>query len=272
MRQLKFYPIVYLGLAMLFIPASLNAKEVRPIDLLKIQGEPLAPETSDADWKDVMAEQAEPVFYEGDEIDEEDSAFIENEYPDTKVFFEVMRGDGSSEVVGVPPNSILGVPADVLDIQYHHEEKIDIEQDIPSFRLSLTELDEVEEPDFGPDYILFERPRDRSNEPVEDLGGNGSLESETVVETYDGPPVKMVNRGDRLSIVHVMTRVKRHHIIIAHPNEIFELPPGTELIGVRPYKRSVSKRKFREQPDIHVTKSNGELIRITNIGKWEKVA
>jgi len=256
---------------MLFFPLLLGAKESLPIDLFAIQEEPVIPKASGPDWDGMAAEQAEPVFFEEDRINEEEGAFIENEYPDTKVFFNVMRGDGSSEVIGVPPNSILGVPPDVLDIQYHHEEKIDINENIPSFKLSMTEPDGAEIPDFGPGYVLFERPRESKGELNEEIPDEERLQKEAAVETYDEPPVKMVNRGDRLSIVHVMTRVKRRHIIIAHPNEVFELPPGTELIGVRPYKRSYGKRKFRERPDIHVTKSNGELIRITDIGKWENV-
>ena len=254
---------------MFFFPLPLGAKESPPIDLFSIQGEPVAPGASGPAWDGMTAE---PVAFEGDGINEEEGTFIENEYPDTKVFFNVMRGDGSSEVVGVPPNSILGVPLDVLDIQYLYEEKIDINQNLPSYKLSLSEPDEVEAPDFGPGYILFERPRELKDEPIEGTGDDQGFESGKAVETYDGPPVKMVNRGDELSIVHVMTQSKRRHIIIAHPNEIFELPPGTELIGVRPYKRGYGKRKFRERPDIHVTKSNGEFIRITKIGKWEKVS
>ncbi len=257
------------GVMIAWFSPAIYAEKSKPVDLAMLGKDPLELEDAGTASLDAYTDESPGELGHPDPASE-DGLFIENEYPDTKIYFNILRGDGSNEIIAVPPNSIMALPPDAFDAQFLYEEKVNLNKKIPYFVIGWEEAArDIEEKEWGPEYQVMPRPESVKYETI--------VPKENVADgrdaVFERERVLLVNEGSELAVVHVITKSKRRHIVIAYPNEPFELPPDSDLVGVRPYRTAQGKMKHRQEDlKIHMIKSTGDRIILHEAGHWEKVA
>jgi len=207
--------------------------------------------------ENVLGQSSEMPYGMEDTMREDSVPFIENERYDAKVFVSVERADGTNQIVGIPPRSVIDLPADTMDVYFLYEEKTKGVWDEPPHWKDETDIG------WG-----AQRGTENSKERTIKEAVRGLSRSAVDRDS----PGSITNKGDKLAVVYIMTESKERHILVIHPEETVSLPTGSARIGLRPYATSHSKRKMRERVYIRLVKANGDRKDITEMGGWHPVA